>query len=90
MPRAVIDTNIWVSALLNPHGFPAQVLEALRAGAFQPILSKRLLEELLDVLTRPRLVKKYGLQPEDIAEFAATLEVKAVLVEPRGESSSLP
>jgi putative PIN family toxin of toxin-antitoxin system len=85
MLRAVIDTNIWVSALLNPHGFPAQVLEALRAGQFQPVLSERLIEELLDVLSRPRLVKKYGLQPEDIAEFVALLEVKAILVEPRGD-----
>jgi predicted nucleic acid-binding protein len=28
--RAVIDTNVWVSAVLNPHGAPAQVMDAFR------------------------------------------------------------
>jgi putative PIN family toxin of toxin-antitoxin system len=85
MPRAVIDTSVWVSALLNSRGFPAQVLEALKADQFQLILSKALIEELVDVLSRPRIVKKYGLQPEDVAEFVALLEAKALFVDPPGE-----
>ena len=34
MLRAVVDTNVWVSALLNPNGHPAAVLEAFRNGRF--------------------------------------------------------
>jgi hypothetical protein len=26
--KVVIDTNIWVSAILNPHGFPAKLRES--------------------------------------------------------------
>ncbi|MDA2926081.1 putative toxin-antitoxin system toxin component, PIN family [Acidobacteria bacterium AH-259-G07] len=85
MPRALVDTNVWVSALLNPHGFPAQVLDALKAGQFEPILSEPLLQELLDVLSRPRLVKKYRLEARDVIELATLLEQKAIKVEPRGE-----
>jgi hypothetical protein len=85
MLRVLVDTNVWVSALLNPHGFPAQVLEALRADQFEPILSEPLLDELLDVLSRPRLVKKYRLEPRDIAELATLLQEKALNVEPRGQ-----
>ena len=85
MLRALVDTNVWVSALLNPHGFPARVLEALKAEQFTLILSEPLLEELLDVLSRPRLVKKYHLEPRDIAELAALLEEKAISVKPQGE-----
>ncbi|MDZ7290172.1 MAG: putative toxin-antitoxin system toxin component, PIN family [candidate division KSB1 bacterium] len=85
MPRVLVDTNVWVSALLNPHGFPARVLEALETDQFEPILSEPLLEELLDVLSRPRLIKKYHLEPYDIAELAALLEEKAIKVAPSGK-----
>jgi putative PIN family toxin of toxin-antitoxin system len=85
MLRTLVDTNVWVSALLNPHGFPARVLEALKTNRFAPILSEPLLEELLDVLSRPRLLKKYRLEPRDIAELAALLEEKAITVKPRGK-----
>lgn len=84
MPRALVDTNVWVSALLNPRGFPAQVLEAFKAGQFELILSEPLLEEILDVLSRPRLLKKYRLEPHDIAELVLLLQAKAINVEPSG------
>lgn len=85
MLRVVVDTNVWVSALLNPHGFPARVLDAFKADQFEPVLSEALLEELLDVLSRPRLVKKYHLAAREVAEFAALLEAKAIKVAPPGE-----
>lgn len=53
--RVVVDTNVWVSALINPHGPPAQVLAALKRNAFEPILAKALLDELVEVVRRPRL-----------------------------------
>jgi predicted nucleic acid-binding protein len=34
--KAVIDTNIWVSALLNPFGFPAKVREAFEGQKIFP------------------------------------------------------
>lgn len=85
MIRVLVDTNVWISALLNPQGFPARVLNALKEGRFKLILSEPLVDELLDVLTRPRLVEKYGLAPTDVAEFAALLEEKAERVEATGE-----
>jgi hypothetical protein len=85
MLRVLVDTNVWVSALINPSGHPARVLEALKIGKFALILSEPLVDELLDVLSRPRLVKKYGLELLDVAEFASLLEEKAEMVEPAGE-----
>ena len=85
MIRAVVDTNVWVSAFLNPYGFPSQILDALKSDQFEPVTSEILLEELLDVLSRPRLVKKYELEPEDIAEFHFLLEQKSIKVYPKGE-----
>lgn len=35
MVVVVLDTNVWVSALLNPHGRPARLKDAWLAGRFQ-------------------------------------------------------
>jgi putative PIN family toxin of toxin-antitoxin system len=55
VPRAVLDTNVLVSALITPAGASAQLLVELRAGAFELVVSPRLLDELRDVLGRPKL-----------------------------------
>jgi putative PIN family toxin of toxin-antitoxin system len=85
MPRrVVVDTNVWVSALLNPRGFPAQVLEALKQRRFIPISSPPLIEELREVLARPRL-RRYGIREEDVEELIALLTDRAIWVEPTGK-----
>jgi putative PIN family toxin of toxin-antitoxin system len=72
--RAVIDTNIWVSALLNPFGFPAKVRKAFEDGLFRAVVSEPILEELVGVLNRPRIKDKYGLEAEEIRELLILLE----------------
>jgi putative PIN family toxin of toxin-antitoxin system len=54
---AVLDTNIWVSAFLNPLGFPARLVKAGRDGHFTIVSSLPLLDELQGVLMRPRIMK---------------------------------
>jgi predicted nucleic acid-binding protein len=41
--KAVIDTNIWVSALLNPTGYPAKLRKAFEQGIFEVIVSEPIL-----------------------------------------------
>ena len=53
--KAVLDTNVIVSAFINAHGAPARVVEAWRDGRFSAIGTEELLEELADVLSRPHL-----------------------------------
>ena len=52
--RLVIDTNVLVSALLNPHGAPARVLDLVLAGSIQVLWDDRLMAEYADVLARPK------------------------------------
>lgn len=53
-PRIVVDTNLWIRALLGgPATLP--VLEAWRAGKFFVLISQPLLDELETVAQRPRL-----------------------------------
>ncbi len=83
--RVVVDTNVWVSVLLNPAGAPASVLAALQARRFTPLVSEPLLSELAEVLTRPRLARKYGITPEDAAALVSLLRRAAETVPVIGE-----
>ena len=46
---------MWISGLINPHGAPARVVAAVAAGRITAVISRRLLDELATVLTRPKL-----------------------------------
>jgi len=59
--RAVIDTNVVVSAFVFHAGTLAWLREAIVAGALIPIVSEETLAELVRVLAYPR----FGLAAED-------------------------
>lgn len=75
MPRAVVDVNVLVSALLGPEGPPAAVMRAWRAGAFELVVSARLLDELIRVTARPELARR--LDSIAVDELLAALNVYA-------------
>ncbi|ARV85404.1 putative toxin-antitoxin system toxin component, PIN family (plasmid) [Mycobacterium intracellulare subsp. chimaera] len=52
--RVVIDPNVWVSAVINPYGTPARVVEAVADGAITAVVTQHLLDELAGVLIRPK------------------------------------
>ena len=54
VPRAVLDTNVLVSALISPGGDSARLLLALRSGAFELLVSPLRLAELREVLRRDK------------------------------------
>lgn len=60
-PRAVLDTNVFVSGLINPKGYPGSILKALKAGKFIFVTSPEINEEVIEVIKRPRILRTYGL-----------------------------
>jgi putative PIN family toxin of toxin-antitoxin system len=60
-PRAVLDTNVFVSGLISPMGKPAAILKALRSRRFTLVSSPPINEEIIEVLNRPRIRDRYGL-----------------------------
>jgi len=60
-PRVVLDTNVFVSGLISPQGYPAAILKALRAGQFTLLSSPPVNEEIIEVLNRPHIRDRYGL-----------------------------
>jgi putative PIN family toxin of toxin-antitoxin system len=81
--RAVVDTNILVRAVIKPHGTVGPVLLRLRQGDYTLLYAQSLLEELIDVLNRPRIHDKYRLTDQDIQTV-----VRLILL--RGEAVMLP
>ena len=53
MIRVVLDTNIIVSALLQPLGPPAQVFVRAIGGSIQLCISGRVYAEYEEVISRP-------------------------------------
>ena len=63
--RVVVDTNVWISGLILPDSTPGRIVEAVRRGEVEPVLSWELFEEIADVLARPKL-EGYELPPETL------------------------
>ncbi len=81
MRRAVLDVNVVVSGILVPHGHPAQILQAWRDGRFLLITSEAIIQEVKEVLNRPRIRKKYHhLTPRIIGRLVNLLWHHSVLV----------
>jgi putative PIN family toxin of toxin-antitoxin system len=80
--RAVIDTNILVSAVIRPHGTVGPVLLRLRQGDYTVLYAWASLEELIDVLNRPRIRDKYHLTDQDIQTVVGLLLLRGEGVTP--------
>ena len=80
----VIDTNVWVSAFLNPHGYAARLIAAGQAHGFAVVESLPLLEELLEVLCRPRIMRLRQTSVSEAQAYVRSVAAVARLVSVSG------
>ncbi len=80
--RAVIDTGVFVSALIRPQGKTGAVLQALKDKRFTMIYSTDILVEIIDVLGRDKFRSKYHISPDDIAALIDLIRLRGELVIP--------
>ena len=85
LTRAVVDTNLFVSGLINPSGTPARLLDALREDRFILVSSQPLIEEVLEVLARPQFAR-YAFDPLHIN----LVRLRVALAEQVTPASKLP
>jgi len=64
--RAVVDTNIFIRALIKLQGTVGPVLTHLRYGDYTLLYADPLLDELVAKLALPRIRDKYHLSDEDV------------------------
>ena len=82
MMRAVIDTGVFVSALIRPQGRTGAVLQALKDKRFTLIYSTDILVEIIDVLGRDKFRSKYHISPDGIAALIDLIRLRGELVIP--------
>jgi putative PIN family toxin of toxin-antitoxin system len=75
--RAVLDTNVLISAILSPRGSPARLLLAWQTGSFDLVVSPVLLAELARALNYPKLVRL--IPPADADAFVDWIARTAVV-----------
>ena len=82
--RVVFDTNIFVSALATPGGRAEEALRRIIEGHDDLIVSKAIVLELLDVLSR-----KFARDSEELSRVAVYVADLGKLVEPKSRISVL-
>ncbi len=82
-PRAVVDTNLLVSAVLTKGGDADRLLRSWYEGVFILITSDALLEELETVLQRPVFQGKYGILGSEVDALVNSLREGSLKVIPR-------
>jgi putative PIN family toxin of toxin-antitoxin system len=63
--KIVLDTNVIVSALINPHGIPGKILALVLNGKIKITYDNRIIFEYIDVLSR----KRFGFSEEIINDL---------------------
>ena len=82
--RVVFDANVIISATLSPGGTPAQVYELWRKGAFELVVSPRLLWELEGVLAREKF--RDLIHQDEVEQLMSVLNSDGVMVpDPAGQ-----
>lgn len=80
-PRLVIDTNVFVSGLISPSGFPAKILQTVRENRAVHLVSDPIVEEYLRVLRYPRIRKFKNVTDTFLTEIATYLAYEAERIE---------
>ena len=75
----VIDTSVWVSAILTPFGSPGRIVRAFVEGRIQVVMSEYPFSELAEVLERPRIKRRHTGR-DDAAELLSLLRSRARMV----------
>ena len=61
----VVDTNVFISAILGPGGHSRRVVRACLEGRLQPLMGASLMAEYESVLARASLFERSALEPDE-------------------------
>ena len=84
--KVVVDTNVFVSAILSPHGSPAKILDLVLSRRIFLLLSSSILAEYREVLKR----KEFSFDAEIVTVFLRSISMNAEKLNPEPCSISLP
>lgn len=80
MRRAVLDTNVIVSGVIAAAGPPRRILAGWRRREFELLASPPLIDEVVRVLSLPRIARRYRVTAEETSAIAHLLMSRAILL----------
>lgn len=84
--RIVVDTNVLVSGVLNPHGPPGRIVDAILGEVIMVLHDDRVLSEYRAVLARPA----FGFRPSDVDALLEFVETAGESIIARSLALRLP
>lgn len=78
MHKVVVDTNIFISAFLKG-GEPEQLIKKWKQGKIVILMSRDIMEEILEVLMRPKIGAPFSY----IERLGKVIYKKAIIVKPQ-------
>jgi putative PIN family toxin of toxin-antitoxin system len=82
--RVVVDANVVIRGILSSTGTSALLLNAIRRRRCVLIASREYLNEIYRVLSRPRFVHRYRINPHQRKRLIVRLYTRAIFVQPAG------
>jgi putative PIN family toxin of toxin-antitoxin system len=80
--RVVLDTNVYISALISSHSAPSHILTLWELHTFDLRLSPTVFAELERVLHYPKIVRRLRTPEATLARLLTRLREQATWVEP--------
>ena len=80
--RAILDTNVLVSAVLSRESPPSAILQAWHEDRFQLVASAPLMNEFLEILDRPCIANRLGWSADERRLFLDAFDKSAIVVAP--------
>ncbi len=79
--RVTLDTNVLVSAFISKQGNPARILDIVTTlDEISLLLSKEILDEFRDVLSRTDVSERFQYSKQDIEEYIAAIRGVATII----------
>lgn len=79
--KAVLDANVFVSALISTRGTPRQIIDLWREEAFELLISAAILDEIGRVLRYPKITALHQLTERELQTFLALLSEEGLMME---------
>lgn len=78
--KVVLDTNVFISGLLQPKGVPGRIVQAWRQSQYILVVSDSMLSEIERVLNYPKIQRRLHWSPEQVERYISLLRFYAEVV----------
>jgi hypothetical protein len=87
--RAVVDTNVIISALISPAGPPGQIIATWRLGRIIVVTSEAMLAELREAVHYPRVRRRIPMSDDELVTVLDDLTSAATVLDEPGHMAVL-